>query len=230
MELSPSPEHQREATIEATKTFLREHEVTPFHLHDVVHVALVSSGLKPGSFITANEDETADLEHLMAQLGITWRSEPLTKDQGGKSYEIASDPAHLQRYLDADRRIPETDAPMLPEEADRVNGAFLGYPASAVDAYVDYARHFPRPHQFWFAAGRGEAVPDDVALAMHATDVIPASPHDPDVAAWGARIRSLLDRIDPTIAERFLYWERADIAKTVAAMRAENRFDDKPEQ
>lgn len=212
MEHLPNSEYQRQATIEIAKNFLKkhEHEVTPFHLHDLIHIFLVGGGLKPGSFITANKDEVVRTNQLLGKLGLAKRDKPLTIDENGKpsgkSYEIAQDQARIDDYEEAENKIPNTDNPILSTAWNRTNGEFLGYPQSSIDAYITYEQNYPIQHQFWQMIEKGATASDDIALAMEATDVIPVTPDDPDVAAWGKEIRAFLDEIDPTLSERFTQW------------------------
>lgn len=199
-------ENHRQLTIEIAKKFLQEHETTPFHLHDLVHIFLVGSGLKPGSFITANKDEVGDTDELLEKLGLAKHETPLTEHDGGKSYEIARDQARIDGYKEAESNIPNTDDPVLSTTWNRTNGEFLGYPQSSIDAYIAYEQHYPTQHQFWQLVEKGATVSDDIALTMEATDVIPATPDDPDIAAWGKEIRTFLNEIDPTLSERFTQW------------------------
>jgi hypothetical protein len=216
MEHQAQPDNQRQTTIKTAKAFLATHDVMPAHLHDIVHIVLVASGLKPASFIAAEQINVESTEELMKELHLVWREKPLTPDKGGKFYDITLNPDRLKAYLEQETKDLETTNPSprshgLTSEWDQINGEFLGYPQATIDAFSDYAAHLPTPHPFWLAVYDGTTVSDDLALTMEATDIVPATTDDPDVMAWGAKIRSLLDEIDPTLSERFTQWGQARI-------------------
>ncbi len=219
MEHVPSAEHERRAKLELAKAFLREHELSSDQLHEAIHLFLIADGRKTGAFVTAEDAEAPALESLMDKLGLAWHSEPLHRDGTGKSYEVANSKERLAEYRAAKAAMVERNNPKLEADWERTNGEFLGYPPRAVDTFVTGVETGQWPHPFWTELEQGAAISDNVALAMEATDVIPASTADAEVERLGQEIRQTLDAIDPALAasliearQRYLQEKRTELS------------------
>lgn len=207
---SETSEFEIENCVMVLREILGEKEYEENERKNILLQYMTAVGIKPVSLIDLNNNNRDLQLNTAERLGLKYSK---TEEDEGEFGEIIV--SNNQDKIEEFKRLQEewdVEKDEYGFDLNRKLGKILGYTDSAIEEFVRSAEEFDPP-EFWKDVIGEKEIPAELVLVLEVIEMTPANIDDYESIQLGKKIRKLLDKIDPKLAERIIESRRKELHK-----------------
>lgn len=179
-----------------TRNILNEKKYDDLEKSSILLMAVTTAGIKPVSSFGVNKNNKEIQIKNAIKFGLERQiAEP--NDQGVHEMVVSNSSDIMSQYNKTDENIKDED------ERQRQLGKIFGFPESATKEFIN-SGHARRAVKFWHDVVDGREIPDEIIMAMEIGQLVPPSSDDQSTIEYGGKIKTLLDKIDPSMTKKYV--------------------------
>jgi len=198
---------------QTTRNILSNNKYDNHEEDSILLMAVTAAKIKPVSCFGVKDKNKKTQSENAKKLGLKYQITNDSNKQGFYEMVVGSKRS-IAKYNNIDNNITERD------ERQRALGEILGYPITAVDEFIASTNQ-KRAIKFWHDIVNGKTICSELIIAMQIGQLVPPSYNDKKTINYGDKIKKLLDKIDPKIAQKYI-----EIGKRTLFAEAKNAIKD----